>query len=88
MNNSDIRTNIQCLRVELDISLDYLDQAILRILNSRPSHYFRLREIQYILKYEGIVAPNCKILKRLEFFYITALIGKEKRGRFYSYCAL
>jgi predicted DNA-binding ArsR family transcriptional regulator len=73
------------IEVTLKISLDDTDRVILRIFNSHPNHYFRLREIKTILLYERIEISNSKLAKKLEFFSITALINREKRGRFYSY---
>lgn len=73
------------IEITLKVSLDRIDEIILRILGSNPTHQFRIREITSILIYEGIEISSAKLSRRMEFLSHLDLITKVRRGRFNRY---
>lgn len=73
------------IEVLLKVSLDSIDKTILKIFQSNPFHWYRLREISAILSYEGMEVSTQKLAKKLEFFATLDMVQRTRRGRYYSY---
>lgn len=73
------------IEITLKVSLDRIDEIILRVLGSNPTHQFRIREISSILVYEGIEIGSGKLSRKMEFLAHLDLVSKVKRGRYSRY---
>ncbi|MGP6240426.1 hypothetical protein ACNF40_08495 [Cuniculiplasma sp. SKW4] len=73
------------LQVSLEIQLDEIDKAILKIFHKYPGRSYKVSQILSILSYQGIRINYGQLARRLGFFVDMTIIMKEKRTNVFSY---
>lgn len=79
---------MQTLRMELEITLDDVDERIMEIFSRYPSRWWKAHQIRSILEYEGVFISGPDLWNRMKALSFLSLVIREKRSRVYRYRSL